>query len=588
MPADSASNGRYETLWPGGPSAAVEIAPAPRPRQLDGLTVAFVWDHVFRGDEIFPILREGLSQAYPAMTFVDYGEFGSTFGGDEHAVLAALPARLAAAGVDLAISGVGCCGACTPAVMRASAVIEKAGVPTASLICEGFVGQAHAVSPGLGISALPVAPLRTHVDSQSVEELRAGVIALTLPAVIRCLTESPQAQGAEAERHAHDAIIATGDFEAINRRYDEKGWSDGLPIVPPTLGSVAAFLAQTPDPADRRIGALQPSGSAATVWNVAVNGVMAGCRPQDMPILVAIAEILVDPAYGVEHSGDTTGGDALIVLNGPIIEDLGFNRENGAMRDGCRANSCVGRFLRLFLRNVAGSRPGGGDKSTFGHTFRIVLAEHHAELAKLGWPPLSVERGFSPGADVVTIGRFTGDTTVGSIFGRDPRGIAAYLADGLVRQSGWELVFTVGFAPNTHRPLVAISPMIAKTLAKAGVDRAGLRELLFELARIPARKLEQYIGEWTNLVPGRRTLTELHAAGLASDRFVASRDPDRLVPIVERPDDIMIVVSGDPFRSNACVFGSNGMHGFPTSREIRRKAQAHAARAVNCSLASLA
>ena len=561
---------KYETLWPGGAIAVPVFEPAARPANLNGLTVAFVWDYVFRGDDIFPILQEALAKAYPAMTFVNYDTFGNTFGGDEHGVRERLPELLTAHGVDVAISGVGCCGACTPAVMRASAAIERAGVPTASLVCEGFVAQAHAISPGQGCAALPVATLRGHVDSQSDAELRAAVLEHTLPMVIRCLTEAPIAQGAGADSFAPDEVAASGGFEEINRIYDEKGWADGLPIVPPTRAAVAEFLKHTPDAAGRQIGVIQPSGSAVTIWNVAVNGVMAGCRPQDMAILVAIAEVLSAPEYGVEHSGDTTGGDALIILNGPMLKDLGYNCENGAMRDGSRANSTTGRFLRLFLRNVGGLRPGAGDKCTFGHPTRIALAEHEDEVAKLGWPSFAEQRGFASGSNLVTIGRFTGDTVVGSVYGRDPDVIARYLADGLIRQTGWELIFTVGLAPGTHRPLVVISPMIAKTLAKAGVDRAGLQELLFKHARMPAWKLETYVGAFTNLVPGRRTLNQLHAEGLASDQFALSNDPKRLVPIVECPDDILLLVTGDPFRSNAIVFGSNGIHGFPTSREVRR------------------
>jgi len=536
---------------------------------LEGKTVAFVWDYIFRGDEIFPILREALSAAYPGISFVDYDTFGNTMGADENAVRAALPRKLAAEGVDVAISGVGCCGSCTPAVIRASAAIEKAGIPTASLVCDGFAAMAHAVSPGLGIPDLPVALLPGHVDSQTDEELREMVLSHTLADVISCLTSAPKARGATEEYHAPDAIVAEGDFAAVNAFYENKGWSDGLPIVPPTLEAVRSFLEFTPDRADRVIGIVQPSGSAVSVWNVAVNGVMAGCRPEYMPVLVAIAEVLCDPGYGVEHSGDTTGGDALIVLSGSMIGELGFNRENAALRDGTRANSTVGRFLRLFLRNIAGSRPGGSDRSTFGHNFRIVLAEHEEELAKLGWTTFGQQRGFAKGAGAVTIGRFTGDTVVGSMYGRDPEVLARNLGDGLVRLCGWELVFTVGLAPGKLRPLAAISPMIAKTFAKTGVDREGLQHLLFKYARLPASKLETYIGLWSNLVPGRRTLAELHEAGLAGDVFVESEDPDRLVPIVEKPEDILVVVAGDPYRSNACVFGSNGVHGFPTSREIR-------------------
>ncbi len=221
-----------------------------------------------------------------------------------------------------------------------------------------------------------------------------------------------------------------------------------------------------------------------------------------MPVLIAIAEVLADPADGVEHSGDTTGGHAQIVLSGPVIKRLGFNVENGAMREGTRANTSVGRFLRLFLRNVAGCLPGAGDKSTFGNPTRVVLAEHEAELAALRWPLFAEDRGFAAGTNLVTIGRFTSSGVVGSIYGADPDVIAAYLADGLVRHTNWEAVFIVGFAPGIYRPLLAISPMVAKTLARAGWSKDDLRQAFFRHARLPAEKLETYFGPWTNLVHG--------------------------------------------------------------------------------------
>lgn len=452
--------------------------------------------------------------------------------------------------------------------MRASAVVEKAGIPTASLVCDGFIGQAGAICGGLGIADLPVARLVGHVDGQGDDELRHNVETVTVADVQRCLTETPTPRN-EPTPIAGDGIVARGSFDEINRTFEEKQWSDGLPIVPPTRQRVAAFLEHTDDDPDRVIGVLQPSGAAATVMNVAVNSVMANCRPEYMAVLVAIAEVLADPGYGIEHSGDTTGGDALIILSGPAIGRLGFNCENGALRDGYRANTSVGRFLRLFQRNVAGFLPGAADKSTFGHTFRVVLAEHEAAAAELDWPTFAADRGFAPDDSVVTIGRFTAGGTVGSIYGKKPEQILAYLADGLVRQTSWEFVFTVGFAPGTYRPLLVLSPMVAQTLTRAGLSKTDVRDGLFRHARLPAEKLETYIGPWSNLVPGRPSLADLVAAGKAAPIFAESEDPKRLVPIVESPDEILLVVSGDPLRSNAYAFASNGMHGFPTSRRIR-------------------
>ena len=453
-------------------------------------------------------------------------------------------------------------------MLRASAIAEKAGFPTVSLVCDGFIGQARAVSGGLGVPDLAVARLVGHVDSQDNDELADNIARVTVPDVIARLTSSPAAS-ASAETHQPGDIVARGSFEEINRIFEERQWSDGLPIVPPTRAAVDAFLACTDDAPDRAIGVLQPSGCLMTVRNVAVNGVMANCRPDYMPVLIAIAEVLADPGYGVQHSGDTTGGEALIVLNGPAVGDLDFNCEGAALRDGYRANTSTGRFLRLLLRNVARSLPGGADKSTFGNSWRVVLAENESATAALGWPTYAEARGFAAGTSVVTLARYTAGGVVGSIYGRDPANIVAYLADGLVRQSSWELAFTVGFAPGTYQPLLVLSPLVAQTLSRAGLDKAALKAALYDAARLPARKLETYIGAWSNTVPGRRNLTALVDAGLADPLFAASDDPDRLVPIVVRPDDIQIVVSGDPLRSNAYVFGHNGMHGFPTSRQVR-------------------
>ena len=128
--------------------------------------------------------------------------------------------------------------------------------------------------------------------------------------------------------------------------------------------------------------------------------------------------------------------------------------------------------------------------------------------------------------------------------------------------------FTAGFAPGTNRPLVVLSPLVASTLSKAGLSKADVCNKLFEFARLPAWKLETYLGPWTNLVPGRLTLSELVEAGSAPGVFAESQDPERLVPVVAQPEDILIVVAGDPNRSNAMVHGSNGMHGFIASREV--------------------
>ena len=457
-------------------------------------------------------------------------------------------------------------------MLRASAVAERAGVPSASLVCEGFRGQAATTATGLGLPGLPTALVPGHVDVQSVGELRQNVAAVTVEAVIRNLTEAVARVGNAVVEPAPSDIVFEGNLDEVHRFFYENDWSDGLPIVPPTPERVAEFLRWTDLSRETELGVLLPDQRRASVWNVAVNGVMAGCRPEYMPILVALVEAMADPRYGVEHSGNTPGAETLIILNGPLIKELGFNYEQGALRDGIQANTTIGRFLRLYLRNVAGFLHHRTDKGTFGNTWRVVLAENEDALRRIGWTTIAEDEGVS-GGNAVTISRYTGGGVIASVFGNTPDRMLPYLADSVVRKVGWELMFTVGMGVGSQKPLLLLSPILAETLAKSGLDKAALQQRLFELCRIPAWQFERQIGEWTNLVPGRPTLGALVKDGLIPSVFAESEDPDRLVPIVCRAGDLMVAVSGDPLRTNAYAFAHNGILGFPTTKAIRLPAE---------------
>ena len=279
-------------------------------------------------------------------------------------------------------------------MLRASAVCEAAGFPTSSLTCEGFIRQAAVTSVGLGMPNIPVALVPGHIGTKTPQELRDAILNVTLDDVVKNLTVMPDAVGDTAEPRARD-IVVKGGFQEINRYFVEHEYSDGLPIIPPTRDAIDAFLRHTDRDPDESLGTLLPDKRSATIWSIAVNGVMAGCRPEYMPILVALIEAMCDPQYGVEHSGNTPGADTLIILNGPIIKQLGFNYTQGVLRDGFLPNTSVGRFWRLYLRNVAGFLLHKTDKATYGNTWRVVLAENEDVLAKIGWEPNSVEMGFA-------------------------------------------------------------------------------------------------------------------------------------------------------------------------------------------------
>jgi hypothetical protein len=337
--------------------------------------------------------------------------------------------------------------------------------------------------------------------------------------------------------------------------------------VPPTRERVREFLGRTARDPHEPLGILLPDRREATVWNVAVNGVMAGCRPEYMPVLLAIAEALADPGYGVEHSGDTTAAETLVIVSGPVVGALGFNAGVGALRDGYQANTTVGRFCRLYQRNVAGFLPGRTDKGTFGTTWRVALAEDAEALARLGWPSIAEDAGVPRGASGVTVGRYTTAATIGSAFAANAETLLDYLADGLAKHVGWEFVFTVSWG-GSLRPLLILSPILADVLVRAGYGKADVRRALHERARVPASRIERYVGEWTNIVPGRPRLVDLVKRGELPAIYAESNDPERLVPIVASAEAIMIAVSGDPLRTNACALVSNGLHGYPTTKAL--------------------
>ncbi|MGE0769193.1 MAG: UGSC family (seleno)protein [Hyphomicrobiaceae bacterium] len=452
-------------------------------------------------------------------------------------------------------------------MLRVSAIAEAAGVPTSSLCCEGFLGQAKTTSVGLGFPNLALATVPGHVDVQTEADLRRNVLQTTVDLVIRNLTTAA-ASVALARDPDPKEIVFEGSFEDVNRLFLENGWSDGLPIVPPTREKIAEFLAFTDREPDAVVGTLLPDNRKATIWNIAVNGVMAGCRPEYMPILVAAVEAMADPAYGVEHSGNTPGADTLLILNGPLIKELGFNYEQGALRDGFQPNTSIGRFWRLYQRNVAGFLLHQNDKGTFGNTWRVVLAENEDSLAKMGWPSIAVDMGYGDAkSGAVTISRFTGSNAVVSVFGDSAEKLIPYLAQAIVTHTTWEVIFTVGVATGTYRPLLVLSPLIAEAIARSGLSKADLQQALFEQARMPAHQFEKYLWGWTNLVPGKRTLDDWVRLRKAPKVFGGS-DPNRLVPVVTEPEHIMVAVAGDPLRSNCHLLVHNGMLGFTTTKPI--------------------
>ncbi|MDO8673717.1 MAG: hypothetical protein Q7O66_20085 [Dehalococcoidia bacterium] len=451
-------------------------------------------------------------------------------------------------------------------MVRASVVAERAGVRSVSVVSSSFLAQGRLVAKALGYSSLPLAEYPGVIMLDDEADFRKKVDEGLVDRIIEGFASTVEVAGKVSEPAPRD-IVFEGDLAAVQEHFYRRMWSDGLPIIPPTIEKVGAFLRFTDRLPDEVIGALLPEKREATVWNVAINGVMAGCRPEYMPVLLAIVEVIADPEFRIEDGGSTPGWEPLVIVNGPIVKDLDFNYEAGAMRVGRQANTSIGRFLRLYMRNIAGLRipPGGTDKGTIAFTFNVAMAENEDVVAELGWKPFSVERGFARGENVVTVQSVVAISLPIYVAGEKAADLAQTIVDIWAKGDVAAWAHT-GMAFGKWNPLLVLSPSIASAMARQGWTKEDLRNYLYEHAKMPAGTVESY--GWQ--VGGTSfSLERLVRKGKLPPEYAVSADPERLVPIFLRRESIGIVVAGDAGRNQARGYTSNHEQGPPISKKVR-------------------
>ena len=225
-------------------------------------------------------------------------------------------------------------------------------------------------------------------------------------------------------------VETAGWPEAIEACF-ERGWTDGLPVVPATAARVEEFLAAARRAPDEVLVRETTRRRTVTVEKVVVNAVMAGCRAEYMPVLLAAIEAMADPAYNLHGAITSTGGSApFVVVNGPVARALRINAGVNLFGPGWRANATIGRALRLVILNCLGAQPGILDRSTQGHPgkYTFCVAELEEESP---WEPLHVERGFPRDASAVTVFAAEGPHNVLTHYGHDAEAILVTLADAM-------------------------------------------------------------------------------------------------------------------------------------------------------------
>jgi len=325
----------------------------------------------------------------------------------------------------------------------------------------------------------------------------------------------------------------------------ERGWTDGLPVVPPTEERVLEMLDGTTRSPREVIGMMPPNLVPCTVEKVAINAVMAGCRPEYMPVVLTAVEAALMPAFGLHGVLATTNAcTPVIMVNGPIARTIGMNAKGNVFGQGNRANAAIGRTLQLVVRNVGGGRPGEIDRSVFGSPakYSFCFAEDEDDPR---WDSYAVSLGYSPKASTVTI--FPGDGITQTIdhVSRRPEDLCRSYA-GCIRA-----IYNTGHVIGVQA-FLAVGREHAIVFYEAGWSKEQVKQELDGLLKIPVREL----------VPGRAGLSGLTAEEKA--------DPDHLIPKFKNGTFNVIRAGGNAGKYSAIISSIGGRGSIePATREIR-------------------
>ncbi len=304
-------------------------------------------------------------------------------------------------------------------------------------------------------------------------------------------TKPPMA-GEFPKANIEEVCVQSDEVAEINALFYKRGWTDGLPVIPPTVERVKEMLNGSDLDPDYVITKVDPVGGQATVEKIAVNAVMAGCRPEYMPVLIAALEAAMDPNVNLRGMATTTSPDVpLLIINGPIAKQLDINSGSNALGRGSRANSSISRALNLIVQNIGGSWVGITDMSTLGQPadFSNMLAENEDESP---WEPLHIELGFQKKDNVVTVVGVEPYHTIMGL-GHSAENFMRIISDHLIASD----------RPYQATMVLLITKDTAKMMAKNGWTKEKIREYIEKNARTPLSKLkEKFLDNGTASVLG--------------------------------------------------------------------------------------
>lgn len=480
--------GGFSVVSPVPRGTVAMISQAPRLETLAGKTIAVVGVS-FMSKVTHPEIKRLIQQHYPDAKVLLMDEIGAAgvypAPGITRREKDEFQKKLREYKVDAVISGNGGCGLCTPKETGSCIAAEYIGIPSVIIAAPGFTDQARYTALNNGVPVMRIAQypgaFALHSEAELIKNTREVLWKQIVDGLTRPITSEEIASGTAASRDDIRDDAYYGTLDEVNQYFSEMNWTDGLPIVPPTFERVNEFLRYTDYQWNERIAVLPIAHRDVTAWHVAVNGVMAGCKPEYMPILIAMTKALGGGDFR-RTLASTHAWVPFCWLNGPVARQLGIDSGQGQINED--ANIVIGRFMNLALMNLCGYYVKQDRMGTFGYPVSWCMAEDDAACLRAGWKPYHVRKGYHLNDNTITTAStlLWGNNMAPST--TDPQKIAELMA--------WDISercqFALGSGKQYTFRTILITEPVAATLAKKYPTTESLENTLINLSRRPLQE----------------------------------------------------------------------------------------------------
>ena len=457
--------------------------------------------------------------------------------------------------------------------------MEKLGKPGVYVCTDNFVHDAKSAAEDVGMPKARIVTVkasdyyRLRGTDEEIKPIAAAIIDALIDGLKRPLTPE-EASTARKKEMLDPVTVHAANYELAVQKFNQvfldNKWGDGLPLVPPTEEAVQAMLRATNRSPSEAIGTVAPKNGIATIEKIAINSVMAGAKPEYLPVIIAAMEGITDPAYDDLHMMTSTGSFNLaIMVTGPIAKEINVNSGIGFLGYGWQANSTIGRAVRLCLINFGRVWPGVNDMALVGRPSpQLYVFAENQDFSP--WPPFHVTQGFTEKDSCVTISSvMSAPTNIfggGAVMTWTPDQILDSVVNMILNgRAGMGLWKRGSAIPGPMKYILFFEPTLVMQLDRQNHTRASLQKLIYERATIP----------YENLTPAEIASIQprIDSGEIPKDRvsvFLNALKPGGRLPMLDRPEDIRIIVAGGiPGYSFGMNYWREGLYA-PTSDQTKK------------------